>query len=308
MLNSDSFRTWITCASYALIHVIENKEIDVVELENSTGVPFGVASYSDQYHCTRMLTPYRAFWDGIDSIQRVWGIRLEHKSTPDSFQLLSFIHSIGEQNFLLGPINMSALYYLPLSSQYKCADHYVALHLKENGMYLIDSEGIPYMRISDEDLKRILSISEILEARELFHVGYVLQTSMLPSKEERLYETVKIAENCFKAAEENGQGGKAFLLCKRVMKELPASRWVASIRYDLSYYMQRKYMLLMMDQEGIFLSSAFKEHIREQIHNVSKTLHFLSERSYSKAIIEMEALSEKETIIPYRWKEWVTQL
>ena len=306
MLNSDSFRTWISCASYALIHVIENEEIDVVELENSTGVPFGVASYSDQYHCTRMLTPYQTFWDGIESIQRVWGIQLEYKSMSDSLQVLSYIHSFEKQNMIIGPVSMSALYYLPLSSQYKCADHYIALHLAKDGMYLIDSEGIPYMQISDDDLKRMLSVSEILEARGLFHVGYVLQTNALPSKNERLYETIKTAEKCFKAAEENGQGGRAFLLCQHVMKELPASRWVASLRYDLSYYMQRKYMLLMLDREGVFLSSSFKEHIRQQIQSVVKILHFLAERSYTKAIIDMETLSEKEQIIPYRWKEWVT--
>lgn len=306
MLNSDSFRTWIACASYALIHVIENEEIDIVELENSTGVPFGVASYSKQYHCTRMLTPFQTFWDGIESIQRIWGIRLEHKGFSDSHQLISFIHSFGKQKLILGPVSMSALYYLPLSFQYKCADHYVALNLVDERMYLIDSEGIPYMQICDDDLKRILNISEILEARGLFHIGYVVQTKALLSKRERLYETIITAEKCFKVAEENGQGGKAFLLCQRVMKELPASRWVASLRYDLSYYMQRKYMLLMMDQEGVFLSTTFKEHIRQQIQYVVKVLHCLSERSYKQAIIGMETLSEKETIIPYRWKEWIT--
>lgn len=308
MINSDSFRTWIACASYALLHALNNTDIDVVDLENSTGVPFGIASYSSQYYCTRMLTPFYTFWDGISTVQKVWGIRMEHMSALDASSMLSYLLSKNNKKLIIGPLNMSSLFYLPLCTQYKCVDHYIALHITDGRMYLIDSEGIPYLRIFPVDLKRVLNIHNILEARGRLNAAVVSMENDALDRTERLREIIRVAENNFLAAEESGQGGSAFLLCQQVMIELPSSRWASSLRYDLSYYMQRKYMMLMIDKQGICFRPEMKEHLTRQINISSKALRYLSSREYSEATALMTDLAREETMIPYKWKEWTKQV
>lgn len=308
IFGSDRFRTWITCASYALLNILNCSDIDVVELENSTGVTFGVASYSEQYHCTRMLTPYRTFWDGLESVRNAFGIHLECFSFSDGEELIKFIHAAKDKSFIIGPLNMSSLYYLPVCSQYKCADHYIALHMKGDDMYLTDPEGIPHMRIYEADLKRILNINDIMEAKGKFHAAFISHRDPMPDNIERASVILKSAGKVFCEAEQNGQGGNAFLICRRIMKEVPASRWAAMLYYDLNYYMQRKYMFLMADNENIFLKSEFKEHIAHQIAVTRKCLSFFPEKAYLNAADMMPLLFEEETKIPYKWKEWTEQI
>ena len=302
--NSDNLRTWITCATYALIHACKDTEMDVVELENSTGVSFGVSSYADQYHCTRMLTPYQKFWEQADAVSQIWGIRMKHFITQEKETLLFSLRTIKNQSLILGPINMAALSYLPFSSQYKCADHYLALRMEDNQVFLTDSEGIPDMQITDDSLSRFLNINEIPEAKGLYHAAVVSRCGRAMEPKERLYETIQIAERSFLSAEQNGQGGNAFFLCQQVMREHPSSVWSTSFRYDLSYYMQRKYMMLSMDEEGLFFKQAMKDHIYKQIQDARYVLYLLYEHNYSQVISEMPNLAASESKISYNWKGW----
>lgn len=307
-LNSNNERTWITCASYAMLQALENKDIDLIEFENSTGVTFGVASHSEKYHCTRMLTPYRKFWDSIQYIEKIWGIRISHICTDSQSDLLSDILSLNKANIVLGPINMAALYYLPMCSQYKHADHYISLHINNGEIYLSDSEGIIYMRVQGKDLQRIIDVSDIMEANGYFQAGIVEQCTSPLSLEERSYITFNLAGLCYQSAEEEGQGGNAFLLCQDVMRNLSAAHWETSLRYDLSYYLQRKYMLLKADPKGIYLRSAFKEHLYFQIQSVQQTLYQLSQKAYQDVIKNFSILAETESMIPSYWKELTTRL
>lgn len=302
--SSDNLRTWITCASYALLHACQDTEIDVVELENSTGVSFGVSSYADNYHCTRMITPYKKFWEQADDVSRIWGIRMEHFITPEKEKMLSYLCKLKNKSIVLGPINMAALSYLPFSSQYKCADHYLSLYAANNQILLTDSEGISDMQITKDQLNRFLNIFEIPEANGLYHAAIVSRCDRALESKERLYETIKIAQQCFQLAEQNGQGGNAFLICQRVMQEHPPSEWSTSLRYDLSYYMQRKYMLLSIDKTGLFLKQVMKDHICKQIQDIRHVLYLLSEQAYNNIISIMPQMAESESEISYRWKEW----
>ena len=302
--SSDSLRTWVTCASYALIHACKDSEMDIVELENSTGVSFGISSYADQYHCTRMLTPYQKFWEQADAVSRIWGIRMKHFITPEKETLLSSLRTIKNQSLILGPINMAALSYLPFSSQYKCADHYLALRMEDNQIFLTDSEGIPDMQITDDSLSRFVNINEIPEAKGLYHAAVVYRCGRAMEPKERLYETIKTAERSFISAEQNGQGGNAFFLCQRVMQERPSSEWSTSFRSDLSYYMQRKYMMLSMDKTGLFIKQAMKDHICKQIQDIRYVIYLLSEHDYSQIVTQMPKLAALESKISYNWKEW----
>ena len=307
-LNSDNERTWITCASYAMLELIQNIDIDLIEFENSTGVTFGVASHSDQYHCTRMLTPYRKFWDGIRCIEKIWGLEIEHICTDNKKDLLKYISSFKNASIILGPISMAALYYLPMCSQYRCADHYVGLHINNGKMYLSDSEGVPYMRVDSNDLQRITDISDIMESDGMYQAGIVEQhISPLPP-EERTYMILDHAGLCYRSAEEEGQGGNAFMICQEVMRNLSVAHWETSLRYDLCYYLQRKYMLLKADPEGIYMRSSFKEHISFQISFIRQTIYQLCQKEYKDVIQNFSVLAEAETMIAFRWKELTSKL
>lgn len=300
---SDKFRTWITCASYALLNVLNENEIDIIDLENSTGVTFGVASYGDHFHYTRMLTPFCTFWDGIDTIERVWGIHIEKFCFHDKQEIFHMLRNSPTSGFIIGALNMSSIYYLPLCTQYKCADHYIAVRKSENGNYLLtDSEGIPEMKISNDDFYNILNISDIPEARGLFNVGTATDTGCKTEKKEQIHEIMKQAENNYFQAEQNGQGGRAFLRCHEIMENAPIYKWATPLQYDLNYYIQRKYMFL----KYTCLKRELKEHIEKQIKEAARLRHHILKHEITEALKIIKVLSVSETMIPIKWKEWVS--
>ena len=199
---------------------------------------------------------------------------------------------------------MATLSYLPFSSQYKCADHYLTLHMEGNQVYLTDSEGIPDMQITEDYLRRFVNINDIPEAQGLYHAAVVSRCGKAMEPKERLYETIQIAKKSFLLAEQNGQGGNAFFLCQRVMQDHPSSEWSTSFRYDLSYYMQRKYMMMSMDEKELCFKQAMKDHIYKQIQDARYVLYLLSEHNYNQVISEMPKLAASESKISYKWKEW----
>lgn len=68
--------------------------------------------------------------------------------------------------------------------------------------------------------------------------------------------------------------------------------------------MQRKYMMLSMDEEGLFFKQAMKDHIYKQIQDARYVLYLLSEHNYSQVISEMPNLAASESKISYNWKGW----
>ena len=306
---SDKLRTWIVCASYAILNALDDDHLDILDIENSTGVPFGVASYGSDYDCARILTPSTIFWDGIDSVKKIMGICIEKRSFSERKELLYCLDHVPPSNMILGPLNMAYLTYLPLCAQYKFADHYIAIKKTLSGEYiLIDSEGIPGMKVLERDLYNFLNISGIPEANGLFHMGIVRIIKNPISAQERAYEIFRIAEKNYLDAEKNGQGGAAFLKCREVMDTYPASHWISPLLYALSHLMQRKLMFLEVDKEHIILKTDFRKHIIRQIKIIIKLRSLLSERRFSNAFELLPAMAESETIISMKWKEWIAPL
>ena len=67
-------------------------------------------------------------------------------------------------------------------------------------------------------------------------------------------------------------------------------------------------MLLKADPKGIYLRSAFKEHLYFQIQSVQQTLYQLSQKAYQDVIKNFSILAETESMIPSYWKELTTRL
>ena len=302
----DNCRSWVTCAAYALLNALPESSLEVLNVENSTGVTFGISSYGAQFGCTRILAPLTAFWDGKDSLKKIMGISLEEYAFQDKGEVMDFLSDMRESRVLLGPINMANLTYLPLSVQYQFSDHYITINkIRPDEYILTDSEGIPAMKISKDELSRALSISGIPEAGGLFHLGIaaVCQEALPPL--ERTRAIFRNAEKNYLLAETEGQGGRAFLSCRDIMDSYPPSRWIEPLRYALDFLMQRKVMFLAADPEGEVVSPACMKHITKQIDTLQTLRSFLTLRRFSDVRNLLAVAAEAETALFVKWKEWI---
>lgn len=303
---SDKFRTWIVCASYALLNALGDERTDPLDVENSAGVPFGLASYGAEYRCARMLTPFTTFWDGAPFVEKIMGIRIEKLSFSNKRDVLIYLKRSSPSRAVLGPISMASLSYLPLCTQYHSADHYIALETDVSGGYLLtDSEGAPGLKVSEDDLYQFLNISEIPEAKGRFHMGIVSLAGKALPRKERTLEIFRLAGLNYRNAERSGQGGKAFFKCLRVMNELPPSHWIGPIMYDLNYLIQRKLMFLKADRNRLILTPECANHITAQIRILAQLRQALSARRFPDVFNLMPAVAEAESMIALKWKEWI---
>lgn len=312
---SSQYRTWVTCGAYAMLHALQANDIDLLELENSTGVTFGIASWGAEHHCTRMLTPFRTFWEGMVSATRLWGIKLQLTAFNDVSELCYFlVKAPPSTRLVLGPVSMAGLRYLPLSSQYRCADHYIALrkdHLCR--LFLTDSEGVTEMQVTAQDLAGMCMVEGIPEAKQMYTVGVVIHDGPVEPLASRLKYTIQTAGENLQAAEYAGQGSNAILRCLCTMKTIAIQKWRGPVLYDLSYFIQRKDMLLrlaaiLMETDTGSISPLFMEQTRYQMILAAHVRRCLSQGHTETAAESMETLAELERMLAAKWKEWVQLL
>lgn len=312
---SSQYRTWVTCGAYAMLHALQANDIDLLELENSTGVTFGVASYGADHHCTRMLTPFRTFWRGMTVAAHLWGITIQLATFQDVSELCSFLEKVPPGTHLvLGPVSMAGLQYLPLSTQYRCADHYVALHKDHlSRLLLTDSEGVTEMQLTVQALAGMCMVEGIPEAKQMYTVGIVAHDGPVEPLANRLKYTIQTAGENLQAAEHAGQGSSAILRCLCTMKAIAIQRWRGSVLYDLSYFIQRKDMLLRLAVDLVetgtgSISPLFMEQIHHQMVLAAHVRRCLSQGHMETAAESMETLAELEKMLAVKWKEWVQLL
>ena len=302
----DECRTWVICASYALLNALGDSCLDALDVENSTGVSFGIASYGTLYGCTRVLTPATTFWDGTASLEKIMGIHLEEYSFQDKREMLDFFRRTPVSGALLGPLNMTGLSYLPLSTQYKFADHYIAVKKGDSGEFILtDSEGVPGMRVSEDGLLRFLDISGIPEARGRFHIGMASIVREPLLREERTRAILRLAGKNYALAERAGQGGHAFLQCRTVMDTLPPSHWMEPVLYAMEYLIQRKLMLLAADRDGVLMGFDCVRHVTTQIDTLGTMRTLLMARRFPDVRELLPVAAEAETLLTRKLKEWI---
>lgn len=304
ILNFSKYRSWITCGSYALLNIID-AEIDLLRLENSTGVTFGISSFEAQFYFTRMITPFTCFWDGVNTIKKICGITIKRMIYEDKKELIDYIESSLSNKFIIGPLNMMKLVYLPLCTQYKLSDHYIALHKDNNNYYVIDSEGIIKLRVSLEDLKRIIDVSGIPEADNKYNIGIIEGIDTINDEDYITLETIKLAKQNIINAEENNQGGSAILRCLNIIKDTDINRWQTPLHYDLGYLMQRKYMFLAADTNKQFISNDLEDSIYKQIYLLSELRESIRTENMKMINTQMDDLSKYEKYIYEQCKEMI---
>lgn len=300
--------SWITCGSYAFLHAAGLDPKLLLPIENSAGASFGAASMREAWDHTRLLTPAFDFHAGIDAAAPLWGVTLEHY-VYGSFA--EFINACGAEpgNYLAGPVNMAALRYLPLAAQYRRADHYVALHM-ESGWTLADSEGVPGLRVSAEELDDILTGRGIPESGGQLHIRRVRRTGETASFTERAVFTIKKGASNLRRAKQIGEGPQAFLKCAATITQSPVVLWREAFSYDLDYIVQRRLMMLQLlndlsGNSGFEVDSRLPELIGRQIEAVTGAKEALRREDLSLLSGCLYRLSEMEEALTQQWEVWI---
>lgn len=302
--------TWITCGSYAFLNAADLERYLLIDVENSSGATFGMCCMGTEWDYTRLLTPIRDFHCGIDKAAPIWGIAIRHEEY-DVFDNFIYQHqNDGASGYVIGPINMANLRYLPLSQQYHCADHYIALKLDTQGQArLIDSEGIVGMNIDDRQLRMMISGKGIPESKGKIHARSVFSQFPSYSAEERIAYTIRKGAENLNYAKAIGQGPKAFLHCAEVISSAQSNLWRAAFEYDLDYVIQRRLMMQKLIRDAqIICRCSVNDELQMLLHRQMETTAVCKYAlSHNMEVISpLSELAELEDELTQRWEEWST--
>lgn len=303
---------WIVCGSYALIHAADLPYSDLIPLENSTGASFGISSKGLDCGGTRMLSVFRDFHYGIDKAAPLWGIQMNRVDGVAKEEIEELMRNPYIDRIVIGPVSMVGLVYLPLSQQYRCADHFVACIRKNNDTWqLIDSEGVPGLLLTSEKIINMLSIQNIPEACGRYTARAIINVNASKTAENRdtrVRYTLETAYANLRQAREEGQGHRAFQKCRELIQNMPAGNRISLI-YDVDYLIQRKIMLLKLLQEAQNCKiAAVSSGMIAEINCFIETAGALrGELNYGGAVsLQLfDRLAASEDNITLNWEEWI---
>lgn len=314
MMNYTAYSgNWIVCGSYALIHAANLSYTDLIPLENSTGSSFGISCLGETYGYTRLLTVFRDFNYGIDTAAPLWGIQMRRIDGATKDAIADLLEEQDVERIVIGPISMVGLTYLPLSQQYKHADHFIACIRKgKNIWHLIDSEGMPGMLADKQQIVKMLSIKNIPEACDKYTARIVLQANSHNTANDRairIRHTLKTAYANLKDAQESGQGYNSLYRCAELIRDMPSGK-LDVLLYGVDYLIQRKIMLLKLLQEAKEEKVAIvNPHIITEAIKFIEAAGALRRNINSKCVATQDhlfcRLGEAENCITERWKEWI---
>lgn len=301
--------TWITCGSYAFLHAAGLDKHLLLPVESSTGAPFGMACLQEAWDYTRLLTPAFDFHSGIDAAAPLWGVALEHDAC-DRFDEFINAHGAEPGDYLIGPVNMAGLRYLPLAGQYRYADHYVALH-RERGWTLTDSEGVPELPISTEELNRILTGRGIPESGGKLQIRRIRPAGEMAPFSKRAAFTIEKGASNLKRAKQRGQGPQAFLKCAAVIAQSAPALWREGLSYDLDHTVQRRLMMLrflgsISGGPRFAVDPRLPELIGRQIEALARAQKALRREDYALLRDCFFRLSETEETLTQQWEVWIS--
>lgn len=302
--------TWITCGSYALIHAANLGYQYMLPAENCAGATFGVASLESEWGYTRILTPIFDFNCGIDESAYLWGIDIEHYICNNFEEYRLKYDKDKNANYVIGPINMAALRYLPLSQQYYCSDHYIALLKRGENCYIKDSEGVPYLKITTAKLNDLLVGGGIPESGGRLHIRKILCNSKIfPSREWIAYALKKGNAN-LKKAKELKQGPEAFKKCKEIIQNAVPALWEESLIYSLNHIAQRRLMIQRLikrinDDTAFEVEGKLEVLLDKQIMITANAKYELAKKNLRNVCTCLTQLYETEDELTEKWDVWI---
>lgn len=300
--------TWVTCGAYAFLNGSGLPMEYLLAVENSCGATWGMACCGTNYEFTRILTPYRDFSQGIDNAAPLWGFSIvtTNLSSPSEMTLDYF--PVGS-TVMVGPINMERLTYLPLSRQYKLADHFILIKREqpEERLLVIDSEGIVGCYVEFERLKNMLCVQGIPEAQGMLQIRRLHKTGR-PVAEKIIAEyTLEIAIKNLNEAENLGQGSMAFNSCCKTIQEAKLADYRNSLNYNLVYTMQRRIMALQFLDSLRKLKMIGHDHelyrgLTSQIEYIALCRKVLAEEEIDAICDQLNRLADAEKQLVCQWE------
>lgn len=303
--------TWVTCGSYAFLNGSGLPEDYLLPVENSTGTSWGMSSLEAEYEYTRILTPFREFSSGIDEVAPLWGIELRHTEYNSSGEL-SLEEFPEETAVIVGPISMENLGYLPLSRQYKLADHFIVVRREKGAKKLLitDSEGVVGCYVDFNSLKIMLSVRKIPEAKGILHIRNIIVVNEPVSQMEIAAYTIKKAMRNLKDAESAGQGFKAFLRCRDTIRETKLINLRNSLNYNLVYVIQRRLMVerfldSLKKYNRFFSDNRLYDALSFQIEQAAVCRMALMKGDKNEVCECLKKLSDSEKEFTYYWEDYI---
>lgn len=303
--------TWVVCGTYAFLNGSGLSANYLLPVENSTGTSWGMSSLEADYEYTRILTPFREFSSGIDEAAPLWGIELQHTeyNSSDELSLEDFPEEVA---VIIGPINMGNLSYLPLSRQYKLADHFIVVRRgkRNEKLLLTDSERIVGRYADFKSLKTMLSVQGIPEAKGMLHLRKVIGVNEPASQTEIAEHTIKKAMRNLKDAENGGQGFKAFLRCRDTIREVKIVNCRSSLNYNLVYVIQRRLMVerfldSLKEFDRFLADDRLYNDLSLQIEQAARCRMALMNEDKGEICEYLEKLSDSEKQFTYHWEEYI---
>lgn len=303
--------TWVTCGAYAFLNASGLSADYLLPVENSAGTSWGMSSFEADYAYTRILTPIREFSRGIDDVAPLWGIELQH-TEYNSSEELSLEDFPKEVAVIAGPVNMESLSYLPMSRQYKLADHFIAVKRVKGHekLLLTDSEGIVGRYVDFKSLKTMLSIQKIPEANGMLHLRKIIAVNEPVSQTVIAEYTIKKAMRNLKEAENADQGFKAFLRCRDAITETEIVNYKNSLNYNLVYVIQRRFMVerfldSLKESDRFFADCRLYDDLSLQIEQAVRCRMALMNEDKDEICEYLEKLSDSEKEFTYHWEEYI---
>lgn len=302
--------TWIVCGAYSLLNTAGLDPRYLIAVENSAGATFGMASMGAEWSYTRLLTPVRDFTYGVERCASLWGLHLEREEASSLQDVLENSTQKDIKGYLIGPINMTKLMYLPMAQQYTNSDHFIAVRKIAHGKYcLIDSEGVIFLIHDIQKFCSMISGKGIPESEGRLNIWAVSMISDPCDLETLVSHTIETASANFRYALEIGQGPDAFLKCNEVIGNTDDSHWRISLGYDFDYLIQRRLMMkgFINDMKKVNGNDSFFEleaTLDTQIECAGYARYALQHRDYGLLSDQLILLSEEEKHLSEQWEAW----
>lgn len=168
----------ISCHTQAIFNAFFSKAKynDYLLFEALTTNPFGVKFIKDDSN--RVLDAFLDLDLGLDRALDI--LNIEYRVLyfdNDSDEVMSVLKSWLKKNYVVvGPLNMQDLGYLYYPQLYTHLDHYLTLLKYDNNkFYFLDSEGISYISLTEQEFIKAWRGDNVIEGRGSFMMRQILE-------------------------------------------------------------------------------------------------------------------------------------
>ena len=300
--------------SYAFICAVELSRIQLVEIENAIGIPFGIICRDEQYDPKELFTTVRKFDEEINDVAAMWGVRLIQFKDGNIEHIRDLFEGDYVNKMLIGPVSMKLWHdSSDIKRKDKKSGYIVCIRENQSQWKVITREKDEKKIMSSDEIMEKLSIEEIPEAKGQFTVRVIMKVNILGcygNTKKRYRYILKKAERSLKEAVKLGHGPCAFEKCVKMLEEHPKEEWMEDVNEALTELIRYKNMTLKLLYEAeryqvARIAPEMPAEIQRFIQNADKLRKKLDQESTEYFRNHMKKLEDSERIITENWKLWI---